>query len=135
MVSLTKLFHLQLSRDGLKLYCRWHEFILVHLRVTWSFRGASTSKAVSLGAPLDVILKEADWKNAGTFAKFLSKRNIFCRPVCSDCTHRLMLCLCYTNKMLFGEAFIVWCYLLRSEVCFELCNLNPAGGSIIRKRI
>ena len=35
-----------------------------------SFRGASTSKVVSLGVPLDVILKAADWKNVGTFAKF-----------------------------------------------------------------
>ena len=26
-----------------------------------SFRGASTSKAVSLGVPLDIILKAADW--------------------------------------------------------------------------
>ena len=33
-------------------------------------RGASTSKAVKLGVPLDVILKAADWKNADTFAKF-----------------------------------------------------------------
>ena len=38
-----------------------------------SFRGASTSKAVSLGVPLDVILKAADWKNAGTFAKFYQR--------------------------------------------------------------
>ena len=38
-----------------------------------SFRGASTSKAVSLGVPLDVILKVADWKNAGTFAKFYQR--------------------------------------------------------------
>ena len=35
-----------------------------------SFREASTSKAVSLGVPFDVILKAADWENAGTFAKF-----------------------------------------------------------------
>ena len=38
-----------------------------------SFRGASTSMAVSLGVPLDVILKAADWKNAGTFAKFYQR--------------------------------------------------------------
>ena len=38
-----------------------------------SFRGASTSKAVSLGVPLDVILKAADWKNVGTFAKFYQR--------------------------------------------------------------
>ena len=38
-----------------------------------SFRRASTSKAVSLGVPLDVILKAADWKNAGTFAKFYQR--------------------------------------------------------------
>ena len=38
-----------------------------------SFRGASTSKAFSLGVPLDVILKAADWKNAGTFAKFYQR--------------------------------------------------------------
>ena len=38
-----------------------------------SFREASTSKAVSLGVPLDVILKAADWKNAGTFAKFYQR--------------------------------------------------------------
>ena len=38
-----------------------------------SFRGASTSKAVSLGVPLDVILKAAGWKNAGTFAKFYQR--------------------------------------------------------------
>ena len=38
-----------------------------------SFRGASTSKVVSLGVPLDVILKAADWKNAGTFAKFYQR--------------------------------------------------------------
>ena len=34
-----------------------------------SFRGASTSKAVSVGVPLDVVLKAADWKNVGNFAK------------------------------------------------------------------
>ena len=38
-----------------------------------SFRGASTSKAVSLGVPLDVVLKTADWKNAGSFAKFYQR--------------------------------------------------------------
>ena len=38
-----------------------------------SFRGALTSKAVSLGVPLDVILKAADWKNADTFAKFYQR--------------------------------------------------------------
>lgn len=38
-----------------------------------SFRGASTSKAVSLGVPQDVVLKTADWKNAGTFAKFYQR--------------------------------------------------------------
>ena len=38
-----------------------------------SFRGASTSKAVSLGVPLEVILKAADWKNVGTFAKFYQR--------------------------------------------------------------
>ena len=38
-----------------------------------SFRGASTSKAVSLGVPLDVVLKAADWKNVGTFAKFYQR--------------------------------------------------------------
>ena len=38
-----------------------------------SFRGASTSKAVSLGVPLDVILKAADWKYAGTLAKFYQR--------------------------------------------------------------
>ena len=66
MVSPTKLFHVQLSQDGLKLFCRWQELIRV-------FRGASTSKAVSLGVPLDVILKAADWKNASTFAKFYQR--------------------------------------------------------------
>ena len=38
-----------------------------------SSRGASTLKAVSLGVPLDVVLKTADWKNAGTFAKFYER--------------------------------------------------------------
>ena len=38
-----------------------------------SFRGASTSKAVRLGVPLDIVLKTADWKNAGTFAKFYQR--------------------------------------------------------------
>ena len=38
-----------------------------------SFRGTSTSKAVSLGILLDVILKEIDWKNACTFAKFYQR--------------------------------------------------------------
>ena len=38
-----------------------------------SFRGASTSDEVSLGVPLDVILKAADWKNAGTFAEFYQR--------------------------------------------------------------
>ena len=37
------------------------------------FRGVSTLKAVSLGVPLDVILKAADWKNAGTFSKFYQR--------------------------------------------------------------
>ena len=104
-----------------------------------SFRGASTSKAVSLGVPLDVILKAADWKNAGTFAKFYQRETYsvgqFAQTVFTLYSHRLMLCLCYRNKMLFGEAIIVWCNLLRSGVCFELCNLNPAERSIIRKRI
>jgi len=31
-----------------------------------SFRGDSTSKTISLGVPLDVVLKRAEWKNAGT---------------------------------------------------------------------
>ena len=31
------------------------------------------SKAVSLEIPLDVILNAADWKNAGTFAKFYQR--------------------------------------------------------------
>ena len=30
----TKLFYLQPSQDGLKLFCRWQELILVFLRVT-----------------------------------------------------------------------------------------------------
>mgnify|MGYP000418141245 CR=1 FL=1 len=34
-----------------------------------SFRGASTSKAVTQGVSLGDILKTADGKNAGTFAK------------------------------------------------------------------
>ena len=38
-----------------------------------SFRGASTSKAVSFRVPLDVILKAADWKNTYTFAKFYQR--------------------------------------------------------------
>ena len=55
-----------------------------------SFRRASTSKAVSLGVPLDVILKAADWKNAGTFCQVLSKRNIFCWPICPCCSHTVV---------------------------------------------
>jgi len=38
-----------------------------------SFRGASTSKAVSLGVSLADVLKTADWRNAGTFAKFYKR--------------------------------------------------------------
>ena len=35
-----------------------------------STRSASTSAAHSKGAPIDVILKAANWKNANTFEKF-----------------------------------------------------------------
>ena len=58
---------------------RWLKVVLSLARIDTSivkghsFRGASTSKAVSLGVPLDVILKAADWKNAGTFAKFYQR--------------------------------------------------------------
>ena len=38
-----------------------------------SFRSASTSKADPLGVSLDIILKTADWKRAGTFCKFYKK--------------------------------------------------------------
>ena len=38
-----------------------------------SFRGASTSKAVTRGVSLEDVLKTADWKNAGTFAKFYNR--------------------------------------------------------------
>ena len=38
-----------------------------------SFRGASTSKAVSLGVSLADVLKTADWRSAGTFAKFYKR--------------------------------------------------------------
>ena len=55
-----------------------------------SFRGASTSKAVSLGIPLDVILKAADWKNAGAFCQVLSKTNIFCWPICPGCSYTVV---------------------------------------------
>ena len=55
-----------------------------------SFIGASTSKAVSLGIPLDVILKEADWKNAETFCRVLSKTNIFCWPICPGCSYTVV---------------------------------------------
>ena len=67
-----------------------------------SFRGASTSKAVSLGVPLDVILKAAQWKNAGTFAKLYQRETSsvgqFAQTVFTLYSHRLMLCLCYMNK-------------------------------------
>ena len=80
-----------------------------------SFRGTSTSKAVSLGVPLDVILKSGDWKNAGTFAKFYRRETSsvgqFAQAVLTLQSYKLMLCLCYTNKVVFGEAFIVWCYI------------------------
>ena len=80
-----------------------------------SFRGTSTSKAVSLGVSLDVILKAADWKNAGTFAKFYRRETSsvgqFAQAVLTRLSYRLMLRLCHTNKVLFGEAFIVWCYI------------------------
>ena len=39
-----------------------------------SFRGASTSKAVSVGVPLDVVLKAADWKNVGNFARLYQRQ-------------------------------------------------------------
>jgi len=38
-----------------------------------SFRGASTSKAVSLSVSLADVLKTADWRSAGTFAKFYKR--------------------------------------------------------------
>ena len=38
-----------------------------------SFRGASTLKAVSLGVSLADVLKTADWRNAGAFAKFYKR--------------------------------------------------------------
>ena len=133
-----KQFHLQLSQDGLKLFCRQLKLILVFFK-GHSFRGASTSKAVSLGLPLDVILNAADWKKAGTFAKFYQRETSsvgqFAQAVLTRQSFRSTLCLCLTNKVLSGEAFIVWCYILRSGIYFELCNLNPAGRSIIRKRI
>jgi len=39
-----------------------------------SFRRASTSKAVSVGVPLDVVLKAADWKNVSNFAKLYQRQ-------------------------------------------------------------
>ena len=39
-----------------------------------STRGASTSKAKSLGVPLNLIMKQAAWKNASSFANFYDKR-------------------------------------------------------------
>ena len=38
-----------------------------------SYRSASTSKAFNLGVSLDIILRTADWSNAGTFCKFYKK--------------------------------------------------------------
>ena len=38
-----------------------------------SFGATSTSKAVTQSVPLGDILKTADWKNAGIFAKFCNK--------------------------------------------------------------
>ena len=39
-----------------------------------STRGASTSKAKRLGVPLNLIMKQAAWRNASSFAKFYDKR-------------------------------------------------------------
>ena len=39
-----------------------------------STRSASTSAAHSRGAPIDIILKAANWKNANTFAKFYHRQ-------------------------------------------------------------
>ena len=72
MGSPTKLFHPQPSQDGLRCFLSLPGIDTSILK-GHSFRGASTSKAVSLGEPLDVILKAADWKNAGTFAKFYQR--------------------------------------------------------------
>ena len=53
---------------------RWLKAVLSLAGIDTSiFKGASTLKAVNLGVPLDVILKAADWKNAGTFAKFYQR--------------------------------------------------------------
>ena len=53
---------------------RWLKAVLSLAGIDNSiFKGALTLKAVSLGVPLDVILKTADWKNAGTFAKFYQR--------------------------------------------------------------
>ena len=39
-----------------------------------STRGASTSKAKSLGVPLNLIMKQAAWRNASSFANFYDKK-------------------------------------------------------------
>ena len=44
-----------------------------------STRGAATSAAARQGAPLDVILRAADWKSVFTFARFY-KRDVTSRP-------------------------------------------------------
>lgn len=38
-----------------------------------STRGATTSKATSLGIDLNLLLRQASWKNADTFGKFYNK--------------------------------------------------------------
>ena len=65
--------------DSSSTFSRWFKTVLSLAGIDncifkgHSFRGASTSKAVSLGVPLDVVLKTTDWKNAGTFAKFYQR--------------------------------------------------------------
>lgn len=45
-----------------------------------STRGAATSAALKHGAPLDVILKAANWKSAKTFEKFYKRDTIDTQP-------------------------------------------------------
>lgn len=58
---------------------RWQKIVLSMAGINTTifkgqnFRGASTSKAVSQGVSKGDLLKTADWKNAGAFAKFYNR--------------------------------------------------------------
>ena len=69
--------HAPISRDTL---ARWTLRVLKEAEIdtdkykSHSTRGAATSAARRLGVPLNLILKQASWKSADSFAKYYNKK-------------------------------------------------------------